>query len=203
MSTVSMNPMSSYADCVERQVVHAAKAGSDSAFEELVRRNHSRIVRIGWRITGNQQDAEDVSQETFAKAYEYLCDFREDSRFSTWLVRIAMNEALQRIRRRNRSRIAFDLSRDLGDSAISSEIPARTEGPEEFYERCELRRMLANGLRRLKPAQRNVLVTCDLEDMSMEEAARKAGLSTSAVKSRVMRGRSRMRRYLSRYMKSP
>lgn len=196
------NSTRSFADRTERELVHAAKAGSESAFEELVRRNQHRIFRIGWRITANRQDAEDVSQDTFAKAYERLRDFREDSRFSTWLVRIAMNEALQRIRRGRRTRISFDLSADIGEFDASSRIPAHEGGPHESYEHRKLRQLLAECLRRLKPAHRVALVLCDLEELPLHEAARRAGSSTSAVKSRVLRGRLRMRRYLSRYVKS-
>ena len=88
----------------ESHLISQAKAGNYSAFEELVNRYEKKIYRLGMNITGNREDAEDVLQDAFLKAFEHLPDFREDSRFYTWIVRIAVNEALMKLRKRRTSR---------------------------------------------------------------------------------------------------
>src|SRR6202162_2955406 len=89
----------------ELALVHAAKAGDMSAFEELVRRYDRNVFRIAQHITQNREDAEDVVQDAFLKAYQNLANFQEQSKFYTWLVRIAVNEALMRLRRRRTGRM--------------------------------------------------------------------------------------------------
>ena len=127
----------------EGQLVSEAKAGNYVAFEELVNRYEKKIYRLGMNITGNREDAEDVLQDAFLKAFEHLPDFREDSRFYTWIVRIAVNEALMKLRKRRTSReVPMDDSEDDNGEVVVREFADWKPNPEQQYAKAELKRIL-------------------------------------------------------------
>jgi RNA polymerase sigma-70 factor, ECF subfamily len=186
----------------ETALVSRAKSGDMSAFSELVRHYDRRVFRMAKQITQNDDDAEDVLQETFLKAYTHLDDFQGNSKFYTWLVRIAVNEALMKLRKRRSDRtVPLDEPIDTGEDEVVREIAVWDENPEQQYSRDELGTILDEAVQSLKPAYRTVFILRDIEEMSIEETAEALNLSISAVKSRLLRARLQLREKLTRLFK--
>jgi RNA polymerase sigma-70 factor (ECF subfamily) len=154
------------------------------------------------QITQNDDDAADVLQETFLKAYTHIDDFQGNSKFYTWLVRIAVNEALMKLRKRRSDRtVPLDEPIDTGEDEVAREVAVWDQNPEDSYSREELGRILDEAIQSLKPAYRTVFILRDIEEMSIEETAEALGLSISAVKSRLLRARLQLREKLTRQFK--
>ena len=186
----------------ESALVERAKAGDGAAFSELVKQYDRRVFRMAKQITQNEEDAEDVLQETFLKAYAHLDDFQGNSKFYTWLVRIAVNEALMKLRRRRSDRtVPLDDPIDTGEDELVREVAVWDEDPEQKYSREELAQILDEAVQSLKPAYRTVFVLRDIEELSIEETAEALNLSISAVKSRLLRARLQLREKLTRQFK--
>jgi len=182
----------------ESTLVAEAKAGSYAAFDELVNRYEKKIYRLGLNITGSPEDAEDVLQETFLKAFEHLADFRQDSRFYTWLVRIAANEALMRLRKRRPNQFSLDEPIESEDDVIPQEIEDWGPSPEQRYAQTEMREILDGVIDQLQPDFRVTFLLRDVEGLSTEETAEALGVSEAAVKSRLLRARLKLRQKLDR-----
>jgi len=194
--------VSSQATIDESTLVAQAREGDTVAFGELVRRYEGKIFRLAQHITQNREDAEDVLQETFLKAYEHLDQFQGNSKFYTWIVRIAVNQALMKLRRRKSDRsVSLDETIDTGEDNIVREIAAWGEDPEERFSREELGELLDSAIKGLEPPYRSVFVLRDIEDLSTEETADALGLSIPAVKSRLLRARLQLREKLTRQFK--
>ncbi len=187
----------------ESTLVHAAKAGDISAFEELVRRYDRNVFRIAQHITQNREDAEDVVQDAFLKAYQNLKNFQEQSKFYTWLVRIAVNEALMRLRRRRPERmVSLDEDIKTEEDSMPREVADWAPNPEQLYGQGELKEILSKTIQGLPPSFRTVFVLRDVEGLSTEETADALDLSIPAVKSRLLRARLQLRERLSKYFKN-
>lgn len=187
----------------EAALVAAAKAGDTAAFSELVTHYDRRVFRMAKQITQNDDDAEDVLQETFLKAYTHLDDFQGNSKFYTWVVRIAVNEALMKLRKRRSDRtVPLDDPIDTGEDEVVREIAVWDQNPEDTYSREELGTILDEAVQSLKPAYRTVFILRDIEEMSIEETAEALSLSISAVKSRLLRARLQLREKLTRLFKN-
>jgi RNA polymerase sigma-70 factor, ECF subfamily len=180
----------------EASLVAAAKAGDIRAFESLVRRYEGRIYRLTYNITQNREDAEDSTQDAFLKSYQHLPDFQGDSRFYTWLVRIAVNEALMKLRRRRPNELSLDESIQTDEDIIPREIEDWGPKPDQKFEQAELQVILARSIAQLEPPYRIVFQLRDIEELSTEETARLLGLSIPAVKSRLLRARLKLRHSL-------
>lgn len=176
-------------------------SGNVAVFEQLVRRYDRRIYRVTFAITQNKEDAEDALQDAFMKALEHLEQFAGDARFSTWLTRIAVNEALQRLRKRSRFE-SIEEPVEVGDSLIPQQIEDWRPNPEQVYVREELRALLEKSIAALPPIYRTVFVLRDVEHLSNEETAEALNLTVAAVKSRLLRARLMMRERLSRHFAS-
>jgi len=186
----------------ESILVARAREGDTRAFGELVRRYEGKIFRLAQHITQNREDAEDVLQETFLKAYEHLDQFKGDSKFYTWIVRIAVNQALMKLRRRKTDKsVSLDETIDTGEDTITREIAAWDEDPEQRFSREELGEILDTAVDSLEPPYRSVFVLRDIEELSTEETAEALNLSVPAVKSRLLRARLQLREKLTRYFK--
>jgi len=186
----------------ELQLVRAAKRGDDQAFEELVKRYDRNVFRIAQHITQNREDAEDVVQEAFLKAYGNLEQFQEQSKFYTWLVRIAVNEALMKLRRRRPERmVSLDEDVKTEDDTLPREVADWSPNPEQMYNQSELRDILTRTIQGLPAGFRTVFVLRDVEGLSTEETAQALDLSIPAVKSRLLRARLQLRERLSRYFR--
>jgi RNA polymerase sigma-70 factor (ECF subfamily) len=186
----------------EADLVAKAKAGDADAFTDLVNQYERRVFRMAKQITQNDEDAEDVLQETFLKAYSHLDDFQGNSKFYTWLVRIAVNEALMKLRKRRSDKtVPLDEPIDTGEDVVAREVAVWEDNPEQRYSREEMADILEEAVQSLKPAYRTVFVLRDIEEMSIEETAEALGLSISAVKSRLLRARLQLREKLTRQFK--
>ena len=180
-------------------LVERARRGDTQAFTVLVERYERQIFRLAKHITEHEEDAEDVLQETFLKAYRGLEAFRGDSRFYTWLVRIAVNEALVKLRKRRADRtISLDEPVQTQDEILPRQIVSWEENPEELYRREERKAILTRAIESLPLAFRAVFLLRDVEELSTEETAAALNLSVPAVKSRLMRARLHLREKLNR-----
>ena len=195
-------PVSSLADADETFLVAQSREGDTAAFGELVRRYEGKIFRLAQHVTQNREDAEDVLQETFMKSYEHLDQFQGNSKFYTWIVRIAVNQALMKLRRRKTDKsVSLDETIDTGEDTMVREIAAWDEDPEQQFSRDELGGILDTAVQSLEPPYRSVFVLRDIDELSTEETAEALGLSVPAVKSRLLRARLQLRERLTRYFK--
>src|SRR5512146_2552487 len=186
----------------EAVLVSAARKGDIGAFEELVRRYDRNVFRIAQHITQNREDAEDVVQDAFLKAYQNLGQFQGQSKFYTWLVRIAVNEALMRLRRRRPERmVSLDEDVKTEEDTMPREVADWSPNPEQLYTQSELRDILTKTIQGLPSSFRTVFVLRDVEGLSTEETAEALALSIPAVKSRLLRARLQLRERLNKYFK--
>jgi len=185
----------------EPKLVAAAQAGDVEAFETLVGRYERKIFRLTQNITQNHEDAEDAMQEAFLKAYEHLSEFEGNSRFYTWLVRIAVNQALMKLRKRRPNQVSLDQEVDTGEDMIPRDVEDWGPSPEERYKQTELSDMLSQVIAELEPPFRIVFQLRDIEELSTEETAEALRLSVPAVKSRLLRARLKLRQKLNRYFR--
>src|ERR1700678_514727 len=186
----------------EAEQIEKARSGDARAFSDLIGKYERKIFRLAQHITQNREDAEDVLQETFLKAYEHLDQFQGNSKFYTWIVRIAVNQALMKLRRRKADRsVSLDETIDTGEDNIVREIAAWGEDPEERFSREELGEILDSAVKGLETPYRSVFVLRDIEELSTEETANALGLSIPAVKSRLLRARLQLRENLTRQFK--
>ena len=185
----------------EDSLVAAAQHGNDEAFMALVNHYQQNIFRVALRITGNREDAEDTLQEALLKAYSKLGSFRGGSLFYTWLVRITMNEALMKLRRTRRQ---GGRQSPLDEAWVSDCPPIAIAGagppdPETWYSQVELRETLLYALSGISGRLSDAFVLRNVADFSVKEIAASLGLSVAAVKSRLLRARSRLRQRLRKY----
>ena len=186
----------------ELDLVTRARTGELTAFNDLVKKYERKIYRLAKNITQNDEDAEDVLQDTFLKAYEHLGDFQGNSKFYTWLVRIGVNEALMKLRKRKSDRtVPLDEPVDTGEETVVREIAVWEDDPEQKYSQDELGKILNDAVQSLKPAFRTVFVLRDIEELSTEETAEALNISIPAVKSRLLRARLQLREKLTRFFK--
>ena len=183
------------ADDPDFEIVARVRNGETDAFEELVRKHGRRVYRSLVAILGSAEEAEDALQDAFLKAFQHLPNFEARSRFSTWLVRIAINTGLQRLR----SRKEVDSLDEENEEFRPRNIQAWTDTPEEFYSREELRRLVEKEVMKLPLKYRVALMLRDLQELSTEEAAAALGLSIPGLKARVLRGRLMLRESMVPY----
>lgn len=188
----------------EMALVLAAKKGDVSAFEQLIKLYDRNVFRIAQHITQNREDAEDVVQDAFLKAYENLEQFQGNSKFYTWLVRIAVNESLMKLRRRRSDRtVSLDEEIETEEDTIPREVADWSPNPEQLYKQGELHDILTKTINGLPASFRTVFVLRDVEGLSTEETAEALDLSVPAVKSRLLRARLQLRERLNKYFRKP
>jgi RNA polymerase sigma-70 factor (ECF subfamily) len=181
----------------DASLVAAAKARDTRAFELLVERHERKIFLTAQRITRNREDAEDVVQQSFQKAFIHLKKFAGDSLFSTWLTRIAINEALMLLRRKRGSHeVPIEESSMKTESALSLDFLDSAPNPEDSCLDREQEQILSAALNKLRPGIRKAIELRELGELSTGETALVMGLSVSAVKGRVFHGRRKLRETL-------
>jgi RNA polymerase sigma-70 factor (ECF subfamily) len=183
-------------------LVAIAKTGDTRAFELLVQRHERKIFSLAHRMTRNREDAEDVVQQSFQKAFIHLRKFEGDSLFSTWLTRIAINEALMLLRRKRGSREVPIESNTEGESALPLDIADVGPNPEDSCLQREQERFLSAAVSELTPGMRKAIELRELGELSTGETAQVMGLSVGAVKARIFHGRRKLRQTLKRYAES-
>lgn len=179
----------------ETELVERIVAGDHEAFYDLIRPYERMVYVTALSVLNNEADAEEVGQEAVLKAFKYLPQFRRESKFSTWLVQITLNEARMRVRK---YRAGLYDSIDAGQETDEGDyIPADfadwREIPSEALERGELKDALARALKSLPPKYREIIVLRDIEEMSTAEAAEVLGITETSAKTRLSRARLMMR----------
>jgi RNA polymerase sigma-70 factor (ECF subfamily) len=179
-------------------LVAAAKARDTRAFELLVERHQRKIFSMAQCITRNREDAEDVVQQSFQKAFIHLRKFQGNSLFHTWLTRIAINEALMLLRRKRGSReVPIEESNTKSENALPLEFPDSAPNPEASCLDREQEQILSAAMNKLRPGVRKAIELRELGELSTRETALVMGLSVAAVKGRVFHGRRKLRETLS------
>ena len=187
----------------DMSLVAAAKNENRQAFEVLVERHARRIFFAARRMTRTREDAEDVVQQSFQKAFIHLGQFEGKSSFSTWLTRIAINEALILLRKsRGLREVLINDSTDGEETSFVLEIPDSGPSPEDSYSQRERQRILFSALNELPQGTRRAIQLREFDERSTEETARIMGISVNAVKARVFHGRRKLRERLKRYFGS-
>src|SRR3984957_19873196 len=157
----------------DMSLVDASKNGDADAFEQLVKRYDSKLLRIAQSVTHNREDSQDAVQEAFLKAYQHLADFREACQFSTWLIRITLNQALMKLRQQHGTR-ETSLDEDFGDEGdfLPKEVTDWAPNPEQLCWASELRDILRNALEELRcPISRTVFILRDIEGLTIDQTA--------------------------------
>jgi RNA polymerase sigma-70 factor (ECF subfamily) len=185
----------------EAALVAAAQAGDASAFEVLVGRYERKVFRLAKNITQNHDDAEEVIQEAFLKAFQHLKEFKGNSRFYTWLVRITINQAVMKLRRRRPNHFSLDEPIETDDDLLPRELEDWGPTPEERYSQTELQTILSEAIAELQACLRIVFQARDVENLSTEETAELLSISIPAVKSRLLRARLKLRKRLNPYFR--
>jgi RNA polymerase sigma-70 factor, ECF subfamily len=186
----------------ESSLISMSRSGDGAAFTQLVNRYSRKVFRLAKHITQNNEDADDVLQDTFLKAYEHLGEFQEQSKFYTWIVRITVNESLMKLRKRRAGKIvSLDEPVDTGEEIITREIAVWDDNPEQRYSLKEMHEILEQAVDGLAPIFRTVFVLRDIDELSTEETASALGISVPAVKSRLLRARLQLREKLTRFFK--
>ena len=180
----------------EAQIVQRVLQGDVNAFEKLVLEYEKSVYAITQRMTGNAEDAADMTQETFIKAYNSLSSFRGDSTFSVWLYRIATNVCLDFLRSRSRKpTVSLSVEDDDGEE-VELDIADESQSPERLLERGLTRDAVRRGLDALSPEYRQILLLREIQGLSYEEIADVLTLEVGTVKSRIFRARKRLCAFL-------
>ena len=184
----------------EPELIELAIAKDTSAFEQLMEKYEQQIYRVARNITKNHEDAEDVTQSTFFKAYAKLNQFQGNSKFSTWLTRTAVNESLMCLRKHKQNNtVSIDENLETENGSMRFDFAENKPNPEQAYAHSELRKALNKAIRELSPKLRSVFNLRNIEDLSTGETAKALGISNTTTKSRLLRTKLKLRPKLSHY----
>jgi len=188
----------------EAQLLEEARNHSEAAYGELLARYRASVFRIALARTGNAADAEDVTLETFVKAFQHLDQFRGEASFSTWVGRITVNECRSSFRRRGANRCeSLDEALERDEGFLFHQLAIREEDPEQWYSRQELKRIIWQALDSLPVPYRVVLIVREIYGFSTKEAAAVLAVSATAVRIRAFRARLMLREKLGRLFGRP
>jgi RNA polymerase sigma-70 factor (ECF subfamily) len=188
---------------LERSLLRRLRDRDERAFRELVEAHRDRVYNITFRMLGNRAEAEDVAQEVFIAVFKTIDTFREESKFSTWLYRVAVNHCKNRIkylaRRHDRDREEIDESQHGPgvNGSIGGPLPS---SPQKALESAQMEKLMQDAIANLEDDQRIVVVLRDVEDLSIEEICEITGLPDGTVKSRLHRARLVLRKRLQRHV---
>lgn len=174
-------------------------AGDTHAFEELVHRHAQRVYRVAMGIIGNHEDAEEAMQQTFLRVHQHLAKFQRLSKFTTWMTRIALNEALQ-IRRRRRPMVSLDDPRVTDEESMPKQLRDWHDDPSKIYDKQQIREIVESAIQSLPSIYREAFVLRDVQGLTSEESAAALGIGLSALKTRLLRARLMMREALAVYL---
>lgn len=178
----------------ESELIKKAKKGDIAAFEELVRLHEKKVYTIAYKYMGNYEDAGDITQETFIKAYQVIETFRGEASFGTWVYRIAANKALDELRKRKKFQItSLEEEIELEAGSVSKEIAAEDVTPEEYYLQQETGQYLQQLLNEMREEYKVVIIMREVEGRTYEEIAKALDCSLGTVKSRLSRARNHLK----------
>ena len=180
----------------EAAIINAVLDGDVNAYEHLVKAYEKNVYNLALRMTGNSEDAYDMSQEAFIKAYNSLHSFRGDSKFSVWLYRIVSNVCLDFLRSRNRkATVSLSMENDDGEE-VELDIADEASSPQLLLDRSLTRDAVRRGLQSLPPDHREILLLREIQGLSYDEIASALGLEVGTVKSRIFRARKKLCAFL-------
>ena len=183
----------------EKSIIARVLAGDTEAFEALVLENQKQVYNLALRMTGSEEDANDIAQEAFIRAFRSLASFRGDSKFSVWLYRLTSNICLDFLRSRRRKKtVSMSWFAADDDEPAELEIPDERFSPEARLERTELRESVRRGLDSLSPEYREILLLREINGLSYDEISRALNLEEGTVKSRIFRARKKLSEFLIR-----
>ena len=183
----------------EREIIQQVLSGDTEAFEALVLEHQNKVYSLALRMVGNEEDALDMAQEAFIRAFNSLSGFRGDSKFSVWLYRLTSNICIDCIRSRAKKRtVSLTWTDEEGGDAGELEIPDETWSPETQLERRMTRESVQRGLDSLSPQYREILLLREINGLSYEEIGRALGIEEGTVKSRIFRARKKLCDFLLR-----
>ncbi len=190
-----------YAEITDAELVDITQAGDNRAFDELVRRYRDRVYRLCTKILRQEDDAAEALQDAFLSAYRGLPKFKRESRFSTWLYRIATNASLMKLRRRREGHVSYEQSQGNNADAEPLAIADWSSQPLEELLDSETREVLGREVDLLPANEKEVFVLRDIMEQSNTDVAEELGLSVAAVKSRLHRARLHLRDRMNRYFR--
>ena len=188
-----------YREVADDGLVEKCQSGDNQAFDELMRRHQTAVLKIALSIVRDKQDAEDEVQNAFWKAYQHINQFQRDSKFSTWLTRIVVNQCLMRLRQGRRAKFAYLDDVLPGEEIAAFELRDVRQSPEESFGQTEVASVLSKEIRRTPPLLRTVFLLRDVEEKPMAEVAKDLGISVAAAKSRLLRARTELRSRMERH----
>jgi RNA polymerase sigma-70 factor (ECF subfamily) len=183
----------------DEHLVGLAQSGNHDAFGELIRRHKPGCMKLALSMLRDRADAEDEIQTAAWKAYEHIGQFQRDSRFSTWLTRIVVNQCLMHIRRRKRARFLYIDDGAAQDNIATLELPSLGATPEQDLGRLEVSEVLKNEIGRIPPLLRTVFLLREVQQLPMPAVAEQLGISIAAAKSRLLRARTELRERLRKH----
>jgi RNA polymerase sigma-70 factor (ECF subfamily) len=196
---LQMQKTTVYMDVADHSLVELCQHGDNAAFAELMKRHQTAASKLAFSILRDKSDAEDEVQNAFWKAYEHINQFQQDSKFSTWLTRIVVNQCLMRLRQTRRTRFHFLDDTAVGDDVAVLDLPDKRRSPEQELGRVEVAQVLREEIKRIPPLLRNVFMMRDVQQMPMPEVAEELGISVAAAKSRLLRARAELRQRMKRH----
>lgn len=181
----------------EQELIQSAQRGNAIAFEQLIAEHQKRIFSIAYRIAGNQEDAADMAQEVLVKIFRNLKNFRGDSKFSTWLYRVATTTCLdEQKKQRRHSAYSLDEELETEDGGLATELKDTGPTPEEFAERKAMQQAIRMAIGKLKDEHKKVILLREVQGLSYEEIAKILKCSEGTVKSRINRARESLKKFL-------
>jgi RNA polymerase sigma-70 factor (ECF subfamily) len=189
-------PLRAHAD---GRLVNLSQQGDELAFAELMRRHSSGMRQVAFSILRDTEEAADELQNAWWKAWQHINSFAGDSRFTTWLTRIVMNQCLMRLRQTRRARFVYLDAPAPGEERLSFELPDVRETAEQELGRSEVSDLVRREIARIPPMLRNALVLREVNQLPMPEVAERLGISVAAAKSRLLRARHELRTRLEKY----
>ena len=201
METVAIPRQATQAAVDERELASGMAAGDESALERVMRRHNRMLFRIARSVLNDDAEAEDALQDAYLAAYRSIGGFQGGAKLSTWLARIVINEALGRLRKRNRSRVVVPFAareREDGGPKEDSMADPNAEPPDAAVMRGELRRLLERRIDELPAQFRTVFILRDVEEMTVEETAESLDIPAATVRTRAFRARALLRESLAR-----
>ena len=182
----------------ERELIRRAQGGDVAAFEQLINEHQKRIFSIAYRVAGNPDDAADMAQEVLVKIFKNINKFKGDSKFSTWIYRVATNTCLDELKRLKRHK-AYSLDQELEteDGAVSVDVEDTAPTPEQSAERKAIRSAVNSAIAKLGEEHKKVIILRDIQGFSYEEIAKMLNCSDGTVKSRISRARAKLKKILS------
>jgi len=191
--------ISTIESCADDELVRRAQANDDSAFAELMRRTGPASLKLAVSILRDRQEAEDQVQNSYMNAWRHVGQFHRESKFSTWISRIVVNQCLMQLRKLRYLNSVSMVEEGPNGESREMQVTDQRQSPEEALAGQELGQILRKEIQRLPPLLRSVLILRDVDELSTEEVATQLGVTASAVKSRLLRARAELRTRLGKY----